>query len=86
MPPFGDMLTCGISTQLHQQVLGLDEVIGPQDTDFASSNLKETSIIRLGFLTVLPKSAIFGTIGTISPERHQRLLNSLAGYLAHPAS
>ena len=36
MPPFGDMLVCGVSTQLHQYVRGFDEIITPEDTDFAS--------------------------------------------------
>jgi mRNA interferase MazF len=31
MPPFGDWLVCGISTQLHQRVVGLDELIVPTD-------------------------------------------------------
>ena len=35
MPPFSDALGCGISTQLHQQVAGFDEIIAQQDADFA---------------------------------------------------
>lgn len=37
MPPHGDLLVCGISTQLHQEVVGFDETIKPGDLDFASS-------------------------------------------------
>ncbi len=29
MPPFQDMLVCGISTQLRQEVKGFDEIIAP---------------------------------------------------------
>ena len=36
MPPFDDALVCGISTQLHQQVAGFDEVITQQDAAWFS--------------------------------------------------
>jgi mRNA interferase MazF len=81
IPPFKDCLICGISTQLNQLVQGFDEIIGPEDTDFASSGLKGKSLIRLGFLAVLPRSKIIGSIGSISPERHKRLLKTLSDYL-----
>jgi len=29
LPPFGDFLICGVSTQLHQRVAGFDEAITP---------------------------------------------------------
>lgn len=81
MPPYGDMLVCGISTQLHQQVPGFDEVVTSQDDDFPASSLKRDSLIRLGFLGLLPKQGIFGKIGEISKTRHQRLLRTLADHL-----
>jgi mRNA interferase MazF len=39
MPPFGDMLVCGISTQIHQAVPDFDEVITSADDDFSPSGL-----------------------------------------------
>jgi hypothetical protein len=42
---------------------------------------KSTSLIRLGFLAVLPASNFLGTIGSISGQRHQRLLSKLSEYL-----
>ena len=63
MPPFRDMLVCGISTQLHQQVRGFDETISPADAGFATSGLLADSLIRLGFLTVLPRRSVVGSIG-----------------------
>ena len=81
MPPYKDLLVCGVSTQLHQQVKDFDEIISPSDVDFASSGIKSESLIRLGFLAVLPRSIIMGTIGSISPERHKRLLKTLSDYL-----
>jgi mRNA interferase MazF len=81
MPPYRDLLVCGISTQLNQQVKGFDEIIAPSDTDFASSGLVAESVIRLGFLAVLPRKSIPGSIGAISPQRHKRLLKNLSEYL-----
>jgi mRNA interferase MazF len=81
MPVFGDFLVCGISTQLHQEVKNFDECISLNDTDFLTSGLKASSIIRLGFLAALPLRNIVGAIGFISTERHHRLLNSLCKYL-----
>jgi mRNA interferase MazF len=81
MPPYRDVLVCGISTQLHQEVKGFDEVVDQTDSDFAASGLRTTSLIRLGFLAVLPRSAVIGSIGLVSPERHNRLLARLSAYL-----
>lgn len=82
MPPFGDWLVCGISSQLKQQVVGFDEIIQPSDPDFAASGLKITSVIRLGFLAVLPTDRVLGILGTIDRTRHTSLLQRLAKFLA----
>jgi mRNA interferase MazF len=81
LPPYKDFLVCGISTQLHQLVQGFDEIISPEDADFVASGLKTKSLIRLGFLAVLPHNRIVGSIGSISAERHKRLLKTLSDYL-----
>jgi mRNA interferase MazF len=60
MPPFGDWLVCGVSTQIHQQA---------------------PSLIRLGFIAVLPESRLLGLLGAISPDRHRRLLQRLSAFL-----
>jgi mRNA interferase MazF len=81
MPGFGDLLVCGVSTQLRQQVIDFDEIIVPSDSDFKASGLKSPSLIRLGYLAALPASGFLGRIGSISSERHQRLLTRLSDYL-----
>jgi len=81
MPPFGDALVCGISTQIHQQVPGFDEIISLQDEDYAASGLVADSLIRLGFLALVPQRRLIGSIGSISTERHRRLLENLSSYL-----
>ena len=81
LPPFGDFLVCGISSQLHRQVRGLDEVISRADKDFTGSGLQTDSLIRSGFLAVYAQRQIIVSIGEISSERHRRLLKQLAEFL-----
>jgi mRNA interferase MazF len=81
MPRYRDLLVCGVSTQLRHEVKGFDEIISPSDDDFAGSGLIGESLIRLGFPAVLPRKNIAGAIGSISPERHGRLLRTLGDYL-----
>jgi mRNA interferase MazF len=81
MPGYGDLLVYGISTQLHQEVADFDEIIELFHSDFKTSGLKSPSLIRLGFLTVIPETNFPGIIGSISDERRQRLLTKLIGHL-----
>lgn len=81
MPGFGDLLVCGVSTQLHQQIAKFDEIIGALDADFKISGLKAPSLIRLGFLAVFLASSFLGAIGSISEDRRQRLLSKLSNHL-----
>jgi mRNA interferase MazF len=81
LPSYGDLLVCGVSTQLHHYVQDFDEIIHPTDADFPSSGLVDASLIRLSFLAVLPRRNIAGSIGSIAPERHRRLLMALSAYL-----
>jgi mRNA interferase MazF len=81
MPPFRDLLIWGLSTQLHQQATGFDDLISADDEDYASSGLVAPSLIRLGFLASVPTDRIMGRIGAISSERHARLVEKLCEYL-----
>ncbi|OGV65665.1 MAG: transcriptional regulator [Lentisphaerae bacterium RIFOXYC12_FULL_60_16] len=81
LPPFGDYLACGISTQLHRAVPEFDDIISKDDTDFTDSGLLSSSVIRLGFLAVLPNQRIVGTIGQVASDRHTRLLKTLSKHL-----
>ena len=57
MPPFGDLLVCGVSTQLRQFTPGFDELIMNGDSDFAMSGLMAESVIRLRFLGIKSQKA-----------------------------
>lgn len=82
MPPYQDLLFCGISSQLYHEVKGFDDVIDVRDSDFSKSGLRTTSLVRLSFLAVLPVKDVFGTLGSIDANRHQTLLRRLTDYLA----
>jgi len=77
LPPFADWLVCGVSTQLHHQVVDFDDFIETDALDFRDSGLKAPSLIRLGFLASIPPSRILGVIGSLSPDRHRELLQRL---------
>ena len=80
-PRHRDLLVCGISTQLHQEVVGLDQRIGPSDGDFVTSGLGAESVIRLGYLAALPRTLATGAMGAVSRGRHRGLLHTLSRYL-----
>lgn len=84
MPPFQDLLVCGISTQLQQAVPDFDELISPADADYRTSGLKAASLIRLGYLAVVPRSELTGRIGSVSAARRKRLLTRLSAFLLPP--
>lgn len=86
MPPFEDFLVCGVSTQLQQAAPEIDEQITPDDPDYRTSGLKTASLIRVGFLSVLPRSRFTGRIGRISKARRSRLLSKLSDFLRSKAS
>ena len=47
MPPFRDLLVCGVSTQTHQLAPEFDELITSQDNDFAASGLVSDSLAEI---------------------------------------
>lgn len=81
MPGHGDWLVCGISTQLHHFINGFDEKLDTSHADYAISRLKAPSIIRLGFLTVVPASRIPGVLGNVSQITLKKLTGNLVNYL-----
>ncbi len=49
MVPYDDYLVCGLSTQLHREVVSFDDRIQPGDADFVLSRLKEARLFVLAF-------------------------------------
>ncbi len=54
LPKYNDFLVCGISTQIHQYIKDLDEMLDENKTNFSATGLRQTSLIRLSFLAVTP--------------------------------
>ena len=77
LPQYDDFLACGVSTQIHQEVEGFDEIIEPTSTN----RLRQTSLIRLGFLATVAQEQIKGSLGAIPETLHHALLERLAKYL-----
>lgn len=81
LPPFGDFLVCGVSSQVHQEVVGFDHVIAAGTPEFSSSGLKVTSLVRLGYLAVIPESQLPGRVGRIADATTSTLLRRLSDFL-----
>ena len=79
---FGDLLVCGISSQLHQEIPDWDERLTMTDADFIGSGLKVPSVIRLNWLATMNSSASSGTLGSIASDRLVRLRRRLAALLS----
>jgi mRNA interferase MazF len=81
LPGYNDFLVCGISTQIHQRINDFDELLDVNASQFNETGLRQSSIIRLSFLAVIPSNKIPGSIGKIDWTLHKILLNRLANYL-----
>jgi len=80
VPPFQDFLVCGISTQLQHKVSNFDELINADVADYRESGLKRPSIVRIGYLAVLPRNEFQGRIGSITTDRLNRILSTLSDF------
>lgn len=81
---FDDWLLCMISTQLHQSIADLDEIIDERDEDFRLSGLRSTSLIRVTRLAVVEGKTLLGSTGDISPSRLQRVRKHLVKWIENP--
>ncbi len=67
--PHDDWLICMISTQLHQEVTGMDEVIRQTDPDFTGSGLKVASVVRITRIAIISSDSLCGAIGKLPGKR-----------------
>jgi mRNA interferase MazF len=77
LPTYEDFLVCGISTQLHQEIIDFDVVLEAHP----DNGLRANSLIRLSFLAILSVSDRRATIGHIDSNIHRLLLSRLSNYL-----
>jgi mRNA interferase MazF len=79
--PHDDWLICMISSQIHQHVADIDDIIRHTDADFSHSGLKTTSVIRVTRIAVLSGARLMGSIGNVSDERLDRIRARLARWI-----
>ena len=82
MPGYGDFLVCGLSSQIRQYLPGFDEVLFPDSTN----GLRVTSVVRLGFIDVLPAAQFFGQLGIIPDSLLGTLRTRLVDCIVGPRS
>ena len=81
LPGFGDFLSCGISTQLHQAESGFDIILDSDHAQFEATGLRESSVVRLSFLASVPVNRLKRRLGKISDHHLEALQSNLAKYL-----
>ena len=74
---YNDFLVCGISTQLHQEIINFDILVKAN----IDNGLKANSLVRLSFLAVLSAKEVKKAIGKIDATAHKLLLERLSDYL-----
>ena len=78
---FSDYLICMISSQLHSLIPDMDEPINPEDSDFESSGLKQSSIVKVCRIAVVEETVLLGKIGEINEERLNKIKQKLASWI-----
>ena len=76
-----DWLVCMISSQLRQELPGIDEVMRGTDPDFQETGLKLTSLIRITRLAVVNGDLFRGALGTLAERRLLRIRQALADWI-----
>ncbi|MBM3841156.1 MAG: type II toxin-antitoxin system PemK/MazF family toxin [Verrucomicrobia bacterium] len=79
--PHDDWWVCMLSTQLDQAVPDFDEILRPGDSDFATTGLRQESVIRVARVAVVASRQLIGAIGAISAERLTRIRDKLVDWL-----
>jgi mRNA interferase MazF len=78
---FDDWLICMISSQLHQVIPELDEIINLEEPCFQQTGLKQSSLIRVSRLAVVSEEILVGKLGVIEPNRLIKIKTNLAKWL-----
>jgi mRNA interferase MazF len=94
LPGFGDYSACGISwsllrpifgdafgSQMHQAIRGFDLILRPGSPEFVSAGLHTESVVRLGFVGVVPVRSMTRRLGRLSPNTLAGLQKRLANHI-----
>lgn len=82
---YDDWLICMVSSKIDQKIEGFDEVVCPDDDDFAESGLKVSSVIRITRLAICHGPALLGSIGHLEENRLSRIRARLSEWLGDRA-
>ncbi|VFM96611.1 MAG: mRNA interferase MazF [Candidatus Kentron sp. G] len=75
-----------VSSQCHHGIAGIDEIVRPEDTDFAQSGLKMPSVIRATRLAVVTADVLQqGAIGSLPEARLGRIRGNIARWISGSA-
>ena len=80
--PHDDWLICMVSSQLGHELPWIDEIVKTTDADFTQSGLKGTSLIRVTRLAIVAGDLLQGAIGSLAPERLDRVRTRVAGWVS----
>lgn len=76
-----DWLVCMVSTKIEHQNPKMDEMIEATDSDFSTSGLVKTSLVRIGRLAIVEQSLLRGNIGSIGADRLNRIKDKLKNWI-----
>ncbi len=71
-----------ISSNLSYQLPDFDELVRETDEDFATSGLKEASLVRIGRLATVDQELFIGSIGRLSDERVRAIKSRLSRWIS----
>ncbi|NOX99383.1 MAG: type II toxin-antitoxin system PemK/MazF family toxin [Verrucomicrobia bacterium] len=78
LPGFGDLLVCGISTQIRHAESDFDVIFEEGDERFSDSGLRATSVVRLNFLASIPVNRMTRRLKKISLDAFEALQSNLS--------
>lgn len=81
---FDDWLICMISSQLHQVIPDLDEIINLEEPNFPQTGLKQSSLIRASRLAVVAEEIFIGKLGNIDTLKLNKIRANIAKWLQNP--
>lgn len=79
---YDDWLICMITTHLHHENAGFDELLKNTDPDFLHSGLKSTSLIRVTRIAVVSSSIFKGAIGSIPHSRLTQIRTRICQWIS----
>lgn len=71
-----------ISSQLHHELSGTDDVVRLEEVDFSQTGLKLSSVIRATRLAIVTADMLQGAIGSLPARRLDRIRRNIARWIS----